>query len=181
MSRGRTSAAVVFALLLSSLAAAFAEDASPNATNDKGASTCDRFAWPIAREKAWFEAKLLPTPSGARAAEDAQGILLVLTPTKKFDFFLAPERQPRPDSFSGDVFIGGVPAPGLYQVTLSDEAWIDVFENGTRLKSTAFTGVKDCPGVRKSVRFELTPGAPVTIQITNSAKDQIKVAIAPAS
>ena len=181
MPRARTSAAVVFALLLSPLVAAFAEDASSNASKDKSASACDRFAWPIAREKAWFEAKLPPTPSGERAAETAQGVLLTLKPTKTFEFFLAPERQPKPDSFSGDAFIGGVPTPGLYQVTLSDEAWIDVFENGARMKSTAFTGVKDCPGVRKSVRFELSPGSPVTIQITNSAKDQIKVAIAPAS
>jgi hypothetical protein len=180
MSTRRISFAVLTAVFLT-FGAAWAEDAAPESAKDKSASACDHFAWSISREKAWFAAKLASTPSGERVGKSDEGFLLALKPTKTIEFFLAPERMPKPDSFSGYVFIGGVPAPGLYQVTLSDEAWVDVFENGTRLKSTAFTGQKDCPGVRKSVRFDLTPGAPVTIQISNSAKDSIKVAIAPAS
>jgi hypothetical protein len=160
---------------------AAAQDSSKDASKGKSEAACDHFAWPIAREKAWFAGKLRPAPSGERVAKSDEGILLALKPTESFDFFLAPERKPKPDSFSGDIVIFGVPTPGIYQVTLSDEAWIEVFENGVRLKSTAFTGQNDCPGVRKSVRFDLAPGAPVTIQISNSAKDSIKLAIAPAS
>jgi hypothetical protein len=170
----------VLALVFVTLSAAQAEDAT-SASKDKGASGCDHFAWPIAREKAWFDGKLTPSPSGERVTKSDEGVLLSLKPTKKFEFFLAPERPPKPDSFSGNFVIAGVATPGLYQITLSDEAWVDVFQNGARLKSTAFTGQKDCPGVRKSVRFDLTPGTPITIQISNSAKDSIKVAIAPAS
>ena len=170
---------VVLALALLPAASAGADDAPSK--NGGQAAACDHFAWPIGREKAWFAAKLPAAHSGERVAKSDEGILLALKPTKTFNFFLRPERKPSPDSFSGNFVIFGVAAPGLYQITLSDEAWIDVFENGARLKSTAFTGDKDCAGVRKSARFELTPGAPITIQISNSAKDQIKVAIAPAS
>ena len=68
---------------------------------------------------------------------------------------------------------------GLYQITLSDEAWIDVVENGARVKSSDFSGQKACPGVRKSVRFDLAAG-PATLQISNSESPKINLAIAPA-
>jgi hypothetical protein len=168
---------LALALALSAPGAARAQDAG----KDQDQAACNRFAWPIARERAWFSANLAPTPSGARLAETHEAILLDLKPTSSVHFVLTPERPPKPDSFSGDVIIAGVAAPGVYQITLSDEAWIDVFENDARLKSTAFTGQKDCPGVRKSVRFELTPGARITVQISNSAKKSIRLAITPAS
>ncbi|HXW19230.1 MAG TPA: hypothetical protein VEK35_01860 [Roseiarcus sp.] len=168
---------LALALALGAPGAARAEDAAKN----QGEAACSRFSWPIERERAWFSANLESTPSGARLAETREAILLDLAPTNSIRFVLTPERAPKPDSFSGDVIIAGVAAPGVYQITLSDEAWIDVFENDARLKSTAFTGQKECPGVRKSVRFELTPGAPITVQISNSAKKSIKLAIAPAS
>ena len=175
MSLRGASFGIVLALALSPLASA--EDAPKNDSQ----AACDHFAWPIKREKAWFAANMPAAHSGERVEKSDEGLFLTLKPTKNFDFFLPPERPPKPESYSGNFVIFGVATPGLYQITLSDEAWIDVFENGVRLKSTAFTGQKDCPGVRKSVRFELTPGAPITIQISNSVKDLIKVAIAPAS
>jgi hypothetical protein len=181
MSMRGSSFIVALIVVLVPLGVARADDASPSAPKDKSEAACDRFEWPIARERAWFAGALTPTPSGERVTKSDEGILLTLKPTKTFDFVLTPERAPKPDSFSGAFTVAGVVSPGLYQVTLSDEAWIDVFENGVRLKSTAFTGQKDCPGVRKSVRFELTPGAPITIEISNSSKDSIKVGIAPAS
>lgn len=169
--------AVALSAALIAPGAAGAQDAS----KDQGEAACAHFAWPIARERAWFAAKLGATPSGTRIVDTDEAILLELKPTKSFQFILTPERAPRPESFTGDVIIAGVAAPGVYQITLSDEAWIDVFENDARMKSTAFTGQKDCPGVRKSVRFELTPGAPVTVLISNSQKNSIRLAIAPAS
>src|SRR5579864_1305671 len=161
--------AVAFALIALSLCAdpLRAEDAA----KDKTAAACSGFAWPIERERGWFAAELARTPSGARVVKTDEAFLLALKPTKTINFVFAPERPPKPDSYSGDVVIAGVAAPGLYQITLSDKAWIDVFENDVRLKSAAFTGQKDCPGVRKSVRFDLAPGSPITIQISNSVKD----------
>ena len=68
---------------------------------------------------------------------------------------------------------------GLYQITLSDEAWVDVVQNGARVKSSDFSGQKACPGVRKSVRFDLAAG-PATLQISNAESAKINLAIAPA-
>ncbi len=178
MSLRRALFGVVLLLAPPPLAPAKAEDAQ---STNGGQAACDHFAWSIAREKSWFAGQLPPAHSGERVVKSDEGMLLALKPSKRFHFFLAPERPPKPDSYSGNFVIFGVATPGLYQITLSAEAWIDVFENGARLRSVAHTGQKDCSGVRKSVRFELTPGAPITIQISNSAKDRIKVAIAPAT
>jgi hypothetical protein len=105
---------------------------------------------------------------------------LTLLPTTKARFFLPPTRAPDPHSYSGEVTFLGVPRPATYQVTLSDEAWIEAFENGARLKSISSTGAKGCAGVSKSVRFELAPGDLVLIQVSGAAKDSIKIAFAEA-
>ncbi len=93
---------------------------------------------------------------------------------------MALERKPKNDNSFGGVLTFASPSkPGVYQVTLSSEAWIDVIQNGKSLKSTAHSGKHDCPGVRKSVRFELQ-AAPVTVQLSDVPSDTIKIAILPA-
>ncbi len=68
--------------------------------------------------------------------------------------------------------------PGLYQVTLSSEGWIDLVQEGKALDSADHSGVKNCPGLRKSVRFSVG-AAPVTLQISGAPAASIKVAIRP--
>ena len=68
---------------------------------------------------------------------------------------------------------------GLYIVTVSDYAWIDLVQNDAYLKPKGFSGVTGCNGARKSVRFDLSAG-PVTIQVSGVAKDAINVAFTPA-
>ncbi|MEJ1937819.1 hypothetical protein WDZ92_47110 [Nostoc sp. NIES-2111] len=72
------------------------------------------------------------------------------------------------------------PAGGRLQVVLDGEGWIDAAEVGAPLKSVAFTGAKDCAGVRKAVVFQLS-GAPLSVQIVapGSAKE-IGVVLLPA-
>ena len=63
-------------------------------------------------------------------------------------------------------------------MTLSGEGWIDLAQNGTALDSTDHTGAKNCPGLRKSVRFDVG-AAPLALQISGAPADTIKVAIRP--
>ena len=104
---------------------------------------------------------------------------MALVPDESAGFVLPPERAPKPGAFGGVLKISGLPKPGLYEITLSDEAWIDVVQNGASVKSSDFSGQKNCPGVRKSVRFPLAAGS-ATVQISNAASASIQVAIAPA-
>jgi hypothetical protein len=96
------------------------------------------------------------------------------------NFVLPPERQAKPGQPNAAVisFSAG-PAPGLYQITLSDEAWIDVIQNNAYLKSGDHTSVKGCAGLRKSLRFNLS-SEPVTIQLSSASVSSLKLAIAKA-
>ena len=142
---------------------------------------CTSFAWPLERERDWFQDSKLPhRESGARLRRIDRAVELALKPTGKVEFFLPPERPIKKGGYSGEVTFFGVPHPGPYQVTLSDDADIDVFENGTRLKMRVDTRADDCPGVHSSSRFDLAPGDLVLVEISNASVSSIKVAFAEA-
>jgi hypothetical protein len=140
---------------------------------------CDKFKWSVARERAWFAAGAKPVAAGAELGLADQGYAVALVPEESAGFVLPPERTPKPGAFGGVLKISGLPKAGLYEITLSDEAWVDVVQNGASVKSSDFSGQKNCPGVRKSVRFPLAAG-PATVQISNVASAAIQLAIAPA-
>jgi hypothetical protein len=143
---------------------------------------CQAFAWPVKREIAAFTSGKLPaiTPNGAERALPEDGMALKLAPQASVRFAMQPERQPK----NASAFAAAVPylAPikaGLYQVTLSGEAWVDVVQNGARVPPKAFSGTKSCAAVRKTVRFELA-AAPFTVQVSDASADTLMVAILPA-
>lgn len=151
------------------------------APKDQGDAGCSKLPWSVARERAWFnDAQLAHRASGARMRKIDRAVELDLQPTPKVKFFLPPERKPKTDSFSGEVTFFGVPKPGMYQVTLSDDASIDVFENGVRLKEMDSMSAKDCPGIGRSVRFELAPGDLVLVEVSGAPGKSIKTAFAEA-
>ncbi len=137
---------------------------------------CDHFKWSVAQERAWFAASPAPLPAVGGQAEIGKGYALALVKDVKLP--VAPERAPAADRLAGVLTVPKLDA-GLYQITLSEEAWIDVAQNGAIVKSSGFSGQRDCPGVRKSVRFKLGPGA-TTVEISNAAVDKIMLAVAPA-
>ncbi len=139
--------------------------------------TCDRFAWSVKREQTAFASAGLPvlTSGSALPAEKMAGTLQ-LKPVAELAFPLPPERTPKPGTFGGFITAPGI-SDGVYQVTLSDDAWIDVFQDGrTSLKSLGGSGKKGCPSVRKSIRFELSAG-PVTIQISGTTAERISIGL----
>ena len=141
-------------------------------------NSCDQFKWSVARERGWFAAGAKPAASGAMIVAE-QGYAVTLQPNESVAFRVPPERAPKPGSFGATLSLANVDKPGLYQVTLSDEAWLDIVQGDVEVKSVAFSGQKDCPGVRKTVRFDLKPG-PAIIQLSNAAGAPINVALTPA-
>jgi hypothetical protein len=145
---------------------------------------CDKFNWPLTREQAQLA---VPDKASVKAGDTLTAapkgaFVLNLQPNSEAAlaaYALPPERKPKAETwFGGIVRLPAVEKPGVYQVTLSDEAWIDVVQDGHYAHSTAFSGRHDCPGMRKSVRFELSASAFV-VQISGVAANKISVAIGP--
>lgn len=155
--------------------------ADVTAPTRKASDACAGFAWSVANERAWFARQDLRSgASGIRLSRIDRAVELTLEPSNNAHFFLPPAKAPSPGTFSGGVTFFGVPRPGLYQVTVSRNAAIDVFENGTRIAAAAESNSKDCQGVRRSERFDLSPGGLVLVQISGATQPTIKIAFEPA-
>jgi hypothetical protein len=140
---------------------------------------CDKFAWPLARERTLLAAADKPAVQAGQtlAATPKGAFVLKLQPGAEVAFAKPPERKPKSERwFGGAIRFPGLDKPGIYQVTLSEEAWIDVVQDDRYARSVGSTGRSDCPGLRKSVRLDLAT-APFVLQISGVTSDTIAVAI----
>ena len=143
------------------------------------ADGCSQFTWSVAKERELFSAqRLAAANSGAGfATVPENGIVVTLAKGDTVVYPLPLGRTPKdPASFGGFIVIDDVKKPGIYQVALSEEAWIDVIQDGNLLPAITHSGRKDCPGIRKSLRFELKSG-PLIIQLSGVSATTAKVAV----
>ena len=147
------------------------------ATAAPAMADCEHFKWSVARERALFAGSPAALPATGASAQVGAAYDLALAQDPSLP--LPAERAPEPGRRGVVVSLSVVPA-GMYQITLSREGWIDVAQNGARVKSNAFSGQHDCPDVRKTVRFELGAGAAI-VQISNAAEERVNFAILPAN
>ncbi|WFP73286.1 hypothetical protein [Mesorhizobium sp. WSM4906] len=139
-----------------------------------GDAGCDAFKWPVTREQALFPEA--PAAQSGAALTVGQAVDLSLAAVDTISFEVPPQRAPAAGSFGATASVT-VPPEGELQFSLSDEAWIDVVQDGHSVKSTGFSGVKTCPGIRKSVRFKLSAGGPATVQLSGAKKADLKMAV----
>ena len=140
---------------------------------------CDKFKWPLDKERATLTGTDLPKiVSGDQAAFAIPfGAIVALKPFADAKLPTPPERAPKaPDSFAGFFQVSAPKKAGSYKITLSAEGWIDVAQSGQTVKSTAFSGALGCDGIRKSVKFDLA-AAPFTVELSGVKTDEIKLAI----
>lgn len=143
---------------------------------------CGQFAWPLDKERAALAAAdKQPIKAGdTLAAWPKAALTVTLRPAAEADFVMPPERKAKAGPGYGGIV--HLPAPlktGLYQIALSDEAWIDVVQEGRYLRSVSHSGRNDCPGLRKVVRFDLS-AAPVVLQMSGVAGATINLVAGPA-
>ncbi|BAM92860.1 conserved exported hypothetical protein [Bradyrhizobium oligotrophicum S58] len=163
-------AAIALLLMLTSTAALAAEP-----------SGCDKFKWDIARERAALTAadRERLTSGAEIAAIPATGIVLELRPAAEAKLPTAPERAPKDGTFAGITRITAAPKAGVYTISLSAAAWIDVVQDGKVLKPVGFSGATDCDGIRKTVKYELG-SQPFVLQVSGAPENTISLAILPA-
>jgi hypothetical protein len=143
-------------------------------------SGCDKFKWPIDRERAALTApdRAKLTSGNEFAAMPAGGFTLTLTTPADAKLPTPPERAPKDGTFAGFASVKTAPKAGVYTISLSSGAWLDVVQDGHFLKPKAFSGATDCDGIRKTVKFELS-ASPFVLQISGSRENSISVAILP--
>ena len=137
---------------------------------------CGAFAWPIAADL-----ELLAQPRWVKSGASADvagpvGFRLELKEDASADFVLPPQRRSAPRSQGGTLRFEA--RPGVYQITLTETAWTDLVQDGQALPPTEFSGVTDCEGARKTLRYELSAG-PATLQISNAPGRSIGLALTP--
>jgi hypothetical protein len=136
---------------------------------------CDKFKWPLDRERSMLSSAPSVASGGEMPQLSAVKIELVRYSDAKLP--VAPTRLPKSeDSYAGFVRAAAPARAGMYRVTLSEAAWVEVIQNGQPIKSGAFSGVTGCEGVRKSVKFDLST-TPFVIEISGTSAQAIAVAI----
>jgi hypothetical protein len=140
---------------------------------------CDKFKWPLDKERATLAGSDLPKlASGSRVTWPPPfATTVTLLPFSEVKLPVAPERTPKSNNtFAGFIDASAPVQSGTYKITLSSQGWIDVMQDGERLKSIAATGATGCDGVRKSVKFELAK-TPFTVQFSGIEAGSVGVAI----
>src|ERR1700743_1043523 len=143
-------------------------------------SGCDKFKWPIEHERA-----LLTAPDRVKLASGAElsaipvtGMTMTLGAPAEAKLPTPPERAPKDGTFAGFASFKAAPRPGIYTISLSAGAWIDVVQDGHDLKPKGFSGATDCDGIRKTMKYDISV-RPFVLQISGARDNAVSVAILP--
>jgi hypothetical protein len=144
-------------------------------------SGCDKFKWNIEHERAALTAadRTKLTSGSEITSMPSTGMILSLQPPAAAKLPTPPERAPKDGTFAGFTSFKTAPKAGIYTISLSTGAWIDVVQDGHMLKPKGFSGATDCDGIRKTMKYELS-ASPFVLQISGAKEDSISVAILPA-
>ncbi len=141
-------------------------------------SGCDKFKWQVTHERAALSAAAAHLQSGAVLPLDAAADIQ-LTPFAEAKLDMPPERAPKASpSYAAEIKLDAPAAGGTFKISISQEGWIDVIQDGHFVKPAAFSGATDCAGLRKSVKFPLA-AKPATIQFSNVKGSDISVIVSP--
>jgi len=143
-------------------------------------SGCDKFKWNIDHERAALTAPdRVKLASGAElAAVPSTGMTLSLTTPAEAKLPTPPERAPKEGTFAGFSSFKAPPKAGIYTVSLSAGAWVDLVQDGHPLKPKAFSGATDCDGIRKTMKYEISAN-PFVLQVSGTRDTSISIAILP--
>jgi hypothetical protein len=143
-------------------------------------SGCDKFKWPIERERTALTApdRVKLASGGELAALPSTGMTLTLRPPGEAKLPSPPERAPKEGTFAGFVSFKSPPKAGLYTISLSAGGWLDVMQDGHFLKPKGFSGATDCEGIRKTMKYEIS-ASPFVLQVSGTKEDSVSIAVLP--
>lgn len=142
-------------------------------------SGCDKFKWPIERDRAALTApdRAKLASGSEQAALPSSAITLGLVAPQEAELPMTPERAPKDGTFAGFTSIKTAKA-GLYTVSLSNGAWVDLVQDRHVLKPVAFSGATDCDGIRKTMKYRLSD-KPFVLQISGAKDNSLSISVLP--
>ena len=159
--------------------AAVALIAAPGLVQAQEGSGCGGFKWPIESDRAALVRADKPSLANGGAVAYGVATTLELQPLSAAGLPKAPERASKyPSNFAGHFALAAPAKPGVYRLTMSSGAWVDVLDGGAYLHPIAFSGAKDCEGARKIVKFDL-PAHPLALQFSGVPSERISVIVSP--
>ena len=143
-------------------------------------SGCDKFKWKIEHERAALTApdRVKLASGGELAALPSTGMTLALVTPGEAKLPSPPERAPKEGTFAGFASFKSAPKAGIYTISLSAGAWVDVVQDGHVLKPKGFSGATDCDGIRKTMKYEIS-ASPFVLQISGTKENAVSIAILP--
>jgi hypothetical protein len=143
-------------------------------------SGCDKFKWPIERERAALTApdRVKLASGGELATPPSTGITLALRAPTEANLPSPPQRAPKDGTFAGFANFKGIAKAGVYTISLSTGGWVDVLQDGHFLKPKGFSGATDCDGIRKTMKYEMA-ASPFVLQLSGFKADSVAIAILP--
>jgi hypothetical protein len=143
-------------------------------------SGCDKFKWPIERERAALTApdRVKLVSGGQLATPPSTAIALALRAPAEANLPSPPERAPKDGTFAGFANFKGIAKAGVYTISLSTGGWVDVLQDGHFLKPKGFSGATDCDGIRKTMKYEMAAG-PFVLQLSGFKADSVAIAVLP--
>ena len=141
-------------------------------------SGCDKFKWAINRERAALTApdRANLASGSERAALPGSAVTLALVAPADAKLPSPPERAPKDGTFAGFVSFKTAAKAGVYTISLSAGAWVDVLQDGHFLKPKAVSGATDCEGIRKTMKYELS-AQPFVLQVSGAKDNSVSIAI----
>ena len=143
-------------------------------------SGCDKFKWNIDHARAALTAPdRVKLNSGSElAALPANGVTIALVAPADAKLPTPPEHAPKDGTFAGFTKLTSPPKAGMYTISLSSGAWIDVVQDGHFLKPKEFSGATDCDGIRKTMKYEISE-SPLVLQVSGARENSLSIAILP--
>ncbi|MBW8744761.1 MAG: hypothetical protein JF628_10520 [Sphingomonas sp.] len=115
-------------------------------------------------------------PAGSALAIGSEATL-ALKPATGVAFKPALARPAKEGTFGG-YFPIDIKQAGRYRIALSQGAWIDLVQKGTRLKSADHAHGPACSGIAKIVAFDLQPGR-YWLQLSEAKQASVSAMMVP--
>ena len=134
---------------------------------------CRHFSWSVGRPIDLFD-EPLPVVQSAHSLPKEGVFAVLLRPVAEVIYPTLPERG-SDGSWGAVITLEKVPG-GVYQIALSEEAWLEAIQGNARLPVTRSARKVECRGVRRSFEVEVQ-GEPLTLQLGGAGVRRINIAV----